>query len=175
MSGGTKKNIIVAAVFALVAIGAFGYMFYEISVQGNLLAAQVTALREEQAQEATYLRLQRIAEDSEEDRGQLTTYFLTRESDSIDFLNLVEGIAPQSGVTLRTSGLQTVTDPKDKSTWIEVAFSFNGSRADVQRFVEILENVPYVSKLTSVEISARSSTDWHSNVVMRVRILGYDE
>lgn len=175
MSGGTKKNIVVASVLVVIAAAVFGFMFYQISVQGTTLGTQVTALREEQAQEANYLRLQRIAEESVADREELRSYFLTRESDSIDFLNMVESIAPQSGVTLRTSGLETISDPVDKSNWIQVTFAFSGSRSSVQNFIETLENVPYVSKLMSVDISARSSTDWHANVVMRVRILGYDQ
>lgn len=175
MSSGTKRHIIIALILSLVAIGGFGYMFHEISVQGSTLGAQVSALKEEQAQEATFIRLQKIAEDSETDREELSSYFLTRESDSIDFLNLVEGIAPTAGVTLKTSNLETIVDKSDSSSWIEVSFSFTGSRIAVHNFIEILENVPYVSRLMSIDISSRSNTNWQADVVMRVRILGYDE
>tara|TARA_B100000508_G_scaffold97182_1_gene76126 strand:- start:3603 stop:4130 length:528 start_codon:yes stop_codon:yes gene_type:complete len=175
MSSGTKKNIIVAAILIALATAAFGFMFYQISVQGKTLMAQVTALREEQAQEATYLRLQNIAVDSVEDREQLGSYFFRREADSIDFLNLVESIAPQLGVTLKTNDLSVVTDQVDQTDWIEVPFSFSGSRESVQNFIKVLENMPYVSKLMSVDIAARSSTNWNANVVMRVRLLDYDE
>ena len=118
--------------------------------------------------------MQRIAIETAEDRAKLQSYFFIRESESIDFLNRVEAIAPQAGVTLETEGLKQVEGKEDGYVWIESQFSFSGSRDDVQRFVRILETLPYQLRLTNLEMSAQSSSLWEALVTIKVRVLDYD-
>jgi len=120
------------------------------------------------------IRDRRIAEETQEERLQLESYFLLKESDSIDFLNNIESIAPQAGVVLQTSSLDTVVDPSDNSQWIEVDFSFSGSRSRVREFVEVLEELPYVSRMMSLNVTMQNQGQWQAEVTMRVRVLAYD-
>lgn len=175
MSKSAKRNFIIAVILIALSLGAFALMVYQINAQGAELETQLIALEEERAQEASFLRLQRIAEESIADREQVRSYFLEQESDSIDFLNLIEAIAPEAGVVLATDALGLIVDPSDQSQWIEATFSFSGSREEVERFIRILESVPYVSRVTSIEMNARSSTEWRASVIIQVRVLAYDE
>ncbi len=171
MSKKTIRTIIFATVLLLISILVFGFMVFQIIRQGDKLNIQLDTLASERAQESSYFQLIRIGEESAKDRLKIQDYFLKEESDSIDFLNLIEGLARQSGVSLKTDSLGTVTSPKDNSTWITVSVSFSGSRERVQNFVRLFETLPYVIRLTSFEMGSLSSTEWNARVSMEVMIL----
>lgn len=156
-------------------MGLYGVMAYRVGEQGEELGIQIEALEKQQAQEATHRSLQRTAETSKDDRQHLESFFLSKESDSIDFLNQVESLAPRVDVALRTQGLEVLTDVTDGGQWIVASFGFSGTREQVQQFIQILETMPYVSRLTEVQIGRQSSVLWQATVTMQVRILTYDE
>lgn len=168
MSRLTLKHFTVSTALLLFSIALCGLAVYEIIDNGQTLKEQVTVLAAEQAQENSYYRLQKINEDSKAERDHLGTYFLKQSSDSIDFLNTVEDLAPQTGVNLKTEMLEDILDKKTGTKWIEVKFSFSGTQADVERFVKILERLPYFSQITSVSFKARALDDWQANLTMRV-------
>lgn len=174
MSRSTKRNLILSCVLFLLSFGGSAFMLWQVHQQGIELSKQVSTLQAEQAREQAHIQLQRTADETRDDRAQLRQYFLAQESDSIDFLNLVEQSAPQVGVALSTNSLNAVTGAND-ATWIETSFTFQGERAAVDRFITLLETVPYVSQVMSLQVQARTSTEWQANVVMRIRVLNYDE
>jgi len=175
MSPFTLKVTIVSSVLFLVGAGAFAFMWFQTQQQGELLVAQLNTLSEQRAQEEAYFRLRRVADESELERAELSGYFFSGESESIDFLNTVEKLAPESGVTLKTSTLELVTDTDDSKEWVEIGFEFDGSRSRVQNFLMILEELPYVSKITTVDTVAIDQNQWQAKVTMRVRVLTYVE
>lgn len=174
MSPSTYKNTIIAIILLLITSIGFGLLVQQTYSQGEKLEEQVATLQTQRAQEESFFRLQRIAEETQEERLQLESYFLLKESDSIDFLNNIESIAPQAGVVLQTSSLDTVVDSSDNSQWIEVDFSFSGSRSRVREFVEVLEELPYVSRMMSLNVTMQNQGQWQAEVTMRVRVLAYD-
>jgi len=91
-------------------------------------------------------------------------------------LNMVEQLAPEAGVTLETNSLNLIegTESEDEKQWVEMGFSFEGSRSRVQNFITILEELPYVLKVITVDIVAADQTRWQAQVTMRVRVLNYD-
>jgi Tfp pilus assembly protein PilN len=175
MSRSTKSTMILAVSFLLIAVALFGFVTYQVIAKGELLAEQAVALETQRIQEASYFRLIRQAEETTEKRAELKSYFLQKESDSIDFLTLVESIAPKAGVELETNKLDVLKEKGTKQAWIQTSFSFSGTREDVQNFVQILESLPYAERLTALEMNARSSELWQANVTMQVRVLSYDE
>lgn len=175
MSKSTLKYLIVSGLFAVGAIGVFGFVVYSVGVQGDKLSKQISDLQIQQAQEDSYFKLKKITEESKEDRVDLKSHFLLSEGDSIDFLNQIESLAPEVGVTINTEGLVIVTEKSDESKWIQVSFSLAGSRSRTQSFIELLEGLPYVSRVTEVKFESLSSTQWRADVTMRVRILEYVE
>jgi len=175
MSPSTIKIIATAVTLFVISTGALLFMLFQSQQQGEKLVAQLATLDEQRAQEESYFRLRRIAEESTADRAQLNSYFFSSESESIDFLNRVEQLAPEAGVTLETDSLTLVEDAADQKQWVEIGFAFAGSRNRVQNFLTILEELPYVSKIVSVNMVTSNQTSWQAQVVMRVRVLTYDE
>lgn len=174
MSPATIRNGVIALVLFCVAGGAFGAMVYWVFEKGDQLTEQIDTLQAQRSQESSRYRLLRQVDATISDRAQIASYFLFKESESIDFLNQVESLAPQVGVALETDGLELVEEKGDQHQWIKVSFSFSGSYDSVERFIKILETMPYVLELTSVNLQVLSSTEWQGEVTMRVRVLTYD-
>ena len=168
MSRLTIKHFVISTALLLFTISLCALAVYKIMANAQTLKQQVAVLAAEQAQENSYYRLQKINEDSKGEREHLGTYFLRQSSDSIDFLNKVEELAPRAGVDLKTEMLEDIADKNTGTKWINVKFSFSGTQADVERFVEILERLPYFSQVTSVSLKVRSLDNWQAQVTMRV-------
>ena len=175
MSKSTIRNLIIALLIFTAATGGFFFMIYEVNNKNAQLQSQIEALAKNQAQENSRLKLKRQAEESQQDREQLAGYFFNKESDSIDFLNMVEALAPKAQVALTVDSLEQVVDEKTNASVVEAGFSFNGEYQKVVAFLELLENFPYVSNVTSVELAARSSSNWEATIIMQVDIYAYAE
>lgn len=175
MNRSSIRYAVIALILFCFATATFGLMIHQVNVEGDALTEQINILETRHAQEASYFRLLKTFEESETDREKLQSYFLQKESDSIDFLNKVEALAPQAGVELQTNGLELITDPSDETKWIEVGFSVKGARDRLRVFLQILEQLPHVSRLMSVDMKAISRTEWQATIKMRVRVLDYDQ
>jgi hypothetical protein len=167
------RNLILSSLVLLVAVGGFSFMVFKINSKEQELQNQFQTLNDENVRENSFHKLQKTAEMSTSDREDLAKYFLKQESDSIDVLNWIEGAAPKARVNLQTKSLQKVSDKETKADWIEVSFVFTGEQHDVERFVGILERLPYLSYITSLSLSGRSSGDWQALVTLRVYIFNY--
>lgn len=159
------------------AVGTFTFVLFQTQSQGEELVMQIEALDAQRAQEESYFRLLRVAEESRAKRELLQSYFLKSEGDSIYFINTVEALAPDMGVELDTSRntLETVTDKSNKNQWVDVGVAFSGPEDNVRDFLVVLESLPYVSQIISVNLSAQNSALWKAEVILRVRIFAYDE
>lgn len=175
MSKTAIRNLIISLSLLLVAGGALAIIVMSVISQGVKLEDQVMFLAEEKKQQDVQKKLFEIAESSKNDRQKLKEYFLAKESSSIDFLNDIERLAPEVGVELSTQGLDTVKGIKDGPEWIEIDFSFSGPKDRVQNFIKILETVPYVSQVTSLDLDAQSSLLWKADATIQVQILNYDK
>lgn len=175
MSKRTSINFAIATALLLVAGGAFGYMYKVIGVKEETLKTQLATIKTGNDREQTYYRLQNIAEESKVDRERLERYFLPQVGESITFLTQVETLAPQNGITLKTDALEEGSDKKTKEKWVDAKFTFSGTRSNVEQFISTLENLPYVSKITSAQLSARSQNNWEARVSIRVFITRYEK
>lgn len=175
MSKKTLRNLIVSVLLLMISAAAFTYMVFELNSKNMLLKEQVIALQTKQAQENSYFKLQRISETSSADRETLAGYFFEQESDSIDFLNAVEALAPQVGISLKTETLVPGGDKKKKESWVLVSFLFTGEYKNVTDFIKILENLPYESQIDSLQLSSREDSGWEARTTMRINVYAYDE
>lgn len=168
MSPSTKRNLIIVASALLVATAVFSYAGYFLMQKEQTLRTQLETLEKEQEQESLYFRLEKLAIDSKTERELLREPLLIEESDSIEVLTWIEGFAPESGVLLETKNLQKITDKETKTDWIEVSFVFSGNQNEVEKFVGILEHLPYLSYVTSLSMSARASDNWEATATLRI-------
>ena len=170
MKSKTIQNLLLASILLLVTAGAAISLVWLISKNSVLLTEQLEALKEQNQQEASLLRLQRLANETEADREKLSNYFLLRESDSITFLSQIESLAPKLSLQLEAEELRQLLG-EDKVSWIEASFLVSGSRENIERFVQLLEVLPYVSKVTSVQMESQSGRDWSAAIKIQVQLL----
>lgn len=174
MSPSTKRTMVIAVLLIALASMVFGVIAYQVVAQGKRLTEQMATVAAQRAQEVAYNRLVGQAEDTADEREQLRGFFLQRDDDSVDLLNEVETIAPLAGVELETNQLDVIKDKSSNSEWIQVTFSFTGSRVNVQNFIQVLETLPYVLRLTGLDMSALPNGSWQARVTLQVRVLAYD-
>ena len=175
MSKITIRNLIIASMVLCLATGVFIFMIFQIQAQGALLVEHTRTLSAERLQEDSFYKLQRVADESTADREKIVGYFLREEGDTINFLNQVETLATQVGVTLKTDSLEKSTDKATGASWVDVSLSFSGEEKQVQTFIKVLEHLPYLLKITSLDLGAQTNSLWEAKIKMRVFVLTYDK
>lgn len=171
MSKGSKRNLIIAIVSLTFSSALFLFMMLTITGQGEALSEQITTLNRKVAQENSYQELKQLSDDTVADRERLSGFYLQKTSDSITVLNLIESIARDTKVSLTTNSVKPVEVSEED--WIEIDLSFGGSRFEVEQFVKILETLPYVLRLTSVDLTTRNN-EWEAKTTMQIKVLNYD-
>lgn len=174
MSRLTLRNLIISIIFLSVTLGVFGYGLYTIESTNSRLIAQITALETNQAQEAMFQSMQRIAEESRDNRAILDNAFLNGEGESIDFLNLVETLARDVGLAFETQSLQKATDGDTGVDQLTMDFSYSGAYQTVIDFLATLENIPYIGEVTSFELSEEQSGEWKMQTSMNMNLYDYE-
>jgi hypothetical protein len=171
MSRTTLRNLIISTAIFFTVGGGVAFLFIGVLSGSEELEEQILALAAQTQQEEALLRLERIAQNSETERSELASYFLLRESDSISFLSEIETIAPRLGVDLETTSLRQVN--QDSREWIEASMTARGSRVEVERFIEALEVIPFVSRVISINMNGNTPSNWQADITMQVQLLNY--
>lgn len=173
MSRLTKRNFLIALAVLVISVAIFTYMLAVSERQSSQLRDQLVTLEKQRIQEASYLKMRRTIEDNAADVATLDGMFLKRESDSIDFLNLVESEAATYDVALETVSL--LSEETDDGQALVVRYAIAGSGDNVRNFIALLEQLQYVAEITSVELSTENNNDWRAEVTVQVNIYEYAE
>ncbi len=169
MSLRTKKIIALSFLLLLSALGAVGFLTYQIDKVGNLLVEQTNALNEKTAKQSAFLTIERLTQTSAEDRATLASAFFANESDSITFLGDIETFARSINVALETQGLDIVTSETGEKSMI-MTFLYSGTRQQVLTFTKMLEEIPYHSKIESLNFSEKSGSTWEGSMTILISI-----
>jgi hypothetical protein len=152
----TKTTIIIATSYFLALLGMFVYALYLVNMQGATFAAARVEIAERAAKEAAYASVISTTEQSQADRAELESYFIT-ERETVRFIAAIETAATQIGVTFETTEL-SVTDAKTTDTettpaTLTVGTKFTGSERAVTQFLTLLETLPYHATIPSLSMT----------------------
>lgn len=150
----TKKTKIIASIsFSSLLLTGFAVfmLLFLIKQQGATLEKQLVATATVTAQEQLHRDLARVAEMSEADRAALQTYFLS-ESETIDFLALVEDVAKKQNTAITTDALQVV-EPENQPRALEITLSLEGTKRNLLETIQIIETLPYASYVQNLNVS----------------------
>ncbi|HMO77889.1 MAG TPA: hypothetical protein PKA42_00095 [Candidatus Paceibacterota bacterium] len=170
MSTKTKKILTTSIITAAVTVGILGLFFNEIRARGSELEQQISILTENNTKESTSVRVKRLVQETEQDRLALNNNFFANESQSISFLNEIELLARNLGLSLKTEALDKVVDPANGAERIKMVFVFNGQKSTVLRFSEILEVVPYHSSVDSLTLRKQPDGNWEGRAAISITI-----
>lgn len=168
----TKQIAIVAGVTLLIMCVLVAIAVRIIMSESNVLSEQVAAIAVDQSQQVAATRLQKLVAETTPERELLRSYYLESQSDSIDFLNYIEQLARDRGVPIETINPNEVE--RNGNTFLSVGYAFTGSLSQVESFIVLLENIPYVSELQSVQLDQETGVLWQANVVIEVAVLTYE-
>jgi hypothetical protein len=159
MTKSTKTTAIIAASYFVLFAGIFSYALYLVRAQGAALDETRTTLAERSAKEVTYNSVVRVTENSKANREEIAGYFIT-ERDTVGFIADIERAATQIGVVFTTTEL-SVTEPQSADgviipATLVVGSKFTGTKAAVNKFLTLLENLPYHASIPSVTLSNQS-------------------
>jgi len=163
------KLIVLTSVVFGIALLVTAVFAGEIVRQSDVLREQVTAIQQDQAQQSQLTRFQKVADDTRIDRTQLNSYYLSSQSDTIDFLNYIEQLAVDQGVELDT--ITATQEALDNKQFLLVEYTVLAGRQSVERFVGLLETLPHVSEVTGLDLKQRSPVSWEARVQLEVIIL----
>ena len=169
MTKKTKNIFWISVATSVFTVSAAGLFFYEIQKKSQVLDEQVRIVTENNAKESTYLRLKRLAQETEGDRAGLSKHFFKNEGDSISFLGEVETLAAQNGLALKTEALDKVVN-KDNSEYIKVAFSYEGKKETVLNFSRLMELLPYHSRVESLKVNQEVGSNWRGQITIHITI-----
>lgn len=151
-------SVIVAGLFARNVIEA-----------SELLHEQVATLQQDREQQNRLTQLKRLIAETEDTRATIDSYYLNSQSDSIDFLNYIERLAQDQLVSLET--VRATEEEEGGSLVLSVEYLIDASFAEINEFVILLENIPYVSEVTSVNLQNKTETNWQATVTLEVIVL----
>ncbi len=173
INGKTKRVAIIAALLFTTMLVLVVFGVRTIIAESEDLSEEVAAIAIDQSQQTAFARLQKLDQETQAERDKLQSYYLTSQSDSIDFLNYIEQLAADRGIELETLN-PTEIERDDKQTYLSVGYAINGSLTQVEAFIRLLENIPYVSELVSVKLRRQSGVLWRADVMIDVVVLTYE-
>lgn len=170
MSNKTKKIFILSLVVVIVTTASLAFFLYNINSRGMLLEEQLAILAENDTKESAYLKLRRLAQDTEEERALLASSFFGSEGDSIVFLGEIETMANALGLTLETESLDKVINEETKEEHIKMSFIYQGQKNTVFMFSKLLEVVPYHSTVESLQLREAGAGNWEGRLTILLSI-----
>ena len=177
MNKKSQTYLALALLTFFVVTAIFLSMWYAVSKQGVHFDEAKRAIAEYAAKEASYTKVQGLLASTEKDRAQIDSYFI-EEKNIISFISDMEQNAARLGVKLNTNELASVPKSIDTAgivipAVLVVGFDFAGSKLAVQKFMALLENIPYQNTQTDLSFSSADSTTWKADSTLKLT-LRYD-
>lgn len=151
----------------LSSMAALGYVLYEQEMKGREIQSFMKSVQ-------TWDQIDRANADLEsgtgmdkQDRERLNELVLSGESDTIAFLSHIDQLGTATGVTVTTDELSSEKSTSPNFTEIAASLSLSGSKDAVESMIELLESMPYHSRIESLSLS-RGPDRTEANVVLRV-------
>jgi hypothetical protein len=169
----TKLIGIISFLCLLVAGGVLAWVLYEIYTSGKELDERVALIADKHATSRAFTELSNLLLSTQEDRDELATYLLT-EAETSNFLTDIESFGPRLGVALTTLSL-TVEEKEGMFDDLMIEFSFKGTEFAVKKMLEVFENLPYHSQVTSLTMTQSVDGNTEATLGLRVSLLNHGQ
>ncbi len=169
MNSKTKRIFVLTSSLAVISGLAVSVFYYIIAKEADRLEEQVQILTENNTKESAYVRMNRLVEDTEEERERLAGFYFKNEGDSIAFLGETERLARELGIAFKTEALDKVVT-KDKQEFIKMSFAYEGRKSDIFTFAQLFEALPYHTRVESLKLRQLDSGNWAGNTTIQISI-----
>lgn len=177
MNKKSQTYLLLACLCFLIVTGIFLSMWYFVNRQGIHFDEAKRAIAEYAAKEAAYTKVQGLLATTEKDRALIDSFFM-EEKNIILFISEMEKNASSVGVKLNTNELATVPPGVDTAGTavpgvLVIGFDFTGPKSAVQKFIALLENIPYQNKITDLSFTNVDANTWKADTSLTLT-LRYD-
>jgi hypothetical protein len=156
------KQIAVAVLIVLIALGGVGYWYYTITVMSTRLAKVEEESRSQKTQTPnTATDASRLVADE----ATIEQYFVG-EDNVPAFVNVLEARVRARGATISIASLSK--SGAGLETTLALAVTVTGTFEQVMQTVGAIEHLPYATKLTSVNVVRDLASKWRADVKLSV-------
>ncbi len=169
----TKIVVIGATLYLIMSAVLLAGVTYAVIVVGKKLEDRIIAIAEKDARVRAHTSLQKLMEETREDREELSTYILTEDQTST-FLTNIESLGSEVGVELTTGSLEVV---KKEGLFNEllIQFKIEGDESSVMKMHLLFETLPYRSKIAALSLSRAEGGRTESTLQIAVTLLKHDQ
>lgn len=153
----TLQHSLLAVLFTIVLVGGLALLLYQLNERAAALESVLQTLANESVVEQEYLTLSRLLENTTAEREQIASYLIDGQSGSIAFLTTIENLAVANAVTLTNAQITTTASEHFNTSMLELSYDMQGSTVAVNRYIALLEKLPYASYLDRVTLSQRGA------------------
>lgn len=149
----SKITLLLFISFAVfVALGVSLYLFYS-NIQDTKISLGALSgdLKSEKEKNSELDSINRNLKSTLADHDRLESFFVN-DSSVVDFLQNVEGLGNESGLVIHTDSVSSSDSPDLlplNKELLSVSLSARGSWADTQKFLGLIENLPYKISISS--------------------------
>ena len=172
----TIKMFIFSLVTLAVSAASLLFIWFYSAAEGMSLKNSMQAVRDRETIAREYQQLQTVLNRTEDERGRLHQYILEGENGAINFLSMIDEIAVELGIVLKTERLDVQETKEAGFDILEAGFSISGEERAVMKMVQLLEFVPYHSHINSLTLTrskepTTNQEKTHGSVVIHVSIV----
>jgi len=142
------------AVLVTLLLSAYVYFFYTTVDSGRKMAALYSTLHQSASDETKAHSLSKSIDDTAVLRSSLDSYFI-RSSESVLFLEKIETLGKQTGVSLHTSSYVVVP----KTGILEDQFFADGTFSELYNLLALIESMPYQISVKNVNFIKNSTPE----------------
>jgi hypothetical protein len=159
MKTGTKKIIVWFLILALagLALDAFLFLAAKNNVEG-FHSAQADVANQQSSAEQNHA-LQDLAESIQPEISSLNSRIVPSDGVAA-FIEMIESLARQSGLSVSISSVNDVSDPTDTSgsyQFLTLTVATVGSWSGTHRFLSLIETAPFELDLSSIGLVENGS------------------
>lgn len=167
----TRFALSISATAAAGALGVLMLMLWWLHREGAELEAQVAVIASSVAYQQEYTKLTDLLKETEVDRQVLESRIL-KEDDIVTFLAELEQAGRSLGLIIKTQELNVAPKSNDGHfASLNIVINFEGSRGDSERFLKLLDVLPYASSIDTYSHTARTRESETAGVVGSVSLL----
>ncbi len=171
ISSQTKKNLSLALLLFLITGSVVVFLAFQINRVGAKLSIYTEALSEKNAQEAAFIKVNRLIQETEKERAILVSAFFSNEGASVSFLGDLETLASSIGLNLKTEGLDKISSVDKKTEYVTMTFVYSGEKKQVVGFTKLLEETPYHSSINSFSLTKKDRNTWEGKLTIQISLL----
>ncbi len=142
-----KISMFISATLLVLLCSAFVFLYQEINDNHRKTQQTMITLQTETNQRDNLISLDQALKKNASDRILLEGHFI-KSSDVVPFLDIIEKLARQVGVSAEIGSINTKAD----NTELTVEMKASGKFEAIYKFLILLENSPYVLDFISMDM-----------------------